>query len=240
MERSRPSRKRLLPLFLEVACLVASPIHPTNAFLAPQSTSRRTGSRIWASTEAFDAHDSQLLQERLLHLRLNMMEEELQRPPNPELSPHDFCAKILQALVHNEHPLPDSGFRLLLRASTKSWRRALRHSVGAPRTADEESVASALGQAMGRPHNQFGIIVGEGERFDISFPTDPLDYADGTCWVECRLRDKVNDSLLAILGWSLQQRDSDGAWLVDKIDWQDFRDEFRPGIGREEWMRICG
>ena len=33
---------------------------------------------------------------------------------------------------------------------------------------------------------------------------------------------------------------TDDCWLLDGIDWQDFRDEFRPGLGREEWERICG
>jgi hypothetical protein len=161
-------------------------------------------------------------------------------PPNPDLSPHKFVANILQALFYNEDPLPDSGFRLLLRASTKSWRGMVHDAVGAPRNADQEVVASALGQAMARPNNQFGILVGEGERFVVAFPSEPLDYADGTCFVESRLRDSRNDRLFVIIGWELKQRPSDGAWLIDMIHWQDFREAFRPGIGREEWMRICG
>ena len=38
----------------------------------------------------------------------------------------------------------------------------------------------------------------------------------------------------------MRRREDDGAWLIDGIDWQDFRDDYRPGIGREEWERICG
>lgn len=82
------------------------------------------------------------------------------------------------------------------------------------------------------------------------------------CWIESRLRSPNDDQLLAVVGWSLQRRqipqeeqgynnssnhfDSSNTnnyvscWLLDGIDWQDFRDEFRPGIGREEWERICG
>jgi hypothetical protein len=79
------------------------------------------------------------------------------------------------------------------------------------------------------------------------FDTDPVDYYDGTCWVESRLRSRGGE-LLVVVGWSLQQErlwkeDDDGSmvvWLLDNIDWQDFRDEYRPGIGREEWERICG
>jgi hypothetical protein len=79
------------------------------------------------------------------------------------------------------------------------------------------------------------------------------------CWIESRLRSPKDNELLAVVGWSLQRRqiiqeqhgyDSSNfdtntdnfmpCWLLDGIDWQDFRDEFRPGIGREEWERICG
>lgn len=215
----------------------STPPTQTGAQLQQQTTTQLCGS---ASSFDDDMFDTQLLEERLTEMRRHLYEQELRRPPNPELSPQQFVSELLLGLYDNADPLPDSGFRLLLRASTRQWRRQLHRAVGAPATAQEETVASALGQAMGRPHNQFGILVGEGERFRITFPSDPVDYADGTCWLECRLRDAQTDHLLVVSGWQLQQRASDGAWLVDKIDWQDFRDEFRPGIGREEWMRICG
>ncbi len=107
-----------------------------------------------------------------------------------------------------------------------------------------------------------------------NFPSDPVifeeDENDGkkrtegeriidTCWIESRLRSPKDNTLLAVVGWSLQRRqivqEDEGSssnafgnntnnlttcWLLDGIDWQDFRDEFRPGIGREEWERICG
>jgi hypothetical protein len=38
----------------------------------------------------------------------------------------------------------------------------------------------------------------------------------------------------------MKRQEDDGAWLIDGIDWQDFWDEYRPGIGREELERICG
>ena len=79
------------------------------------------------------------------------------------------------------------------------------------------------------------------------------------CWIESRLRSPKDDELLTVVGWSLQRRQIvqkgwdnrssycsnntytlSACWLLDGIDWQDFRDEFRPGIGREEWERICG
>lgn len=75
---------------------------------------------------------------------------------------------------------------------------------------------------MGRPHNQFGILVGEGEEYVATFPAEQ-DYQDGTCWVECRLRAQNDDTLLVVTGWQLEQRKSDKAWLVAQIDWHDFR-----------------
>ena len=75
------------------------------------------------------------------------------------------------------------------------------------------------------------------------------------CFIESRLRSPKDDSLMVVVGWALKRRrrrrpgysnnldtndDLNSNWLLDGIDWQDFRDEFRPGIGREEWERICG
>ncbi|KAL7568714.1 hypothetical protein ACA910_021708 [Epithemia clementina (nom. ined.)] len=213
--------------------------------------------------------DYDLLQHRLLRMRAQVLEEEFRQPPNPQLSAKEFIKQILHALWNSSQPLPDAGFRVLLRSATQQWRQSLYQSVGAPSFANEEVVASALGETIGRPNNQFAILVADDDnnnnadsptsdvyslRYDgpegemihqtipylIDFPSDELDYGDGTCWVECRLRGKKDKSLYVIMGWQLHQRDTDGAWLVDHIDWQDFRDEFRPGIGREEWMRICG
>jgi len=106
--------------------------------------------------------------------------------------------------------------------------------------------------------------------YALIFPGDIIDYNDGKCWLEAQLRHPKTGKLLAITGWSLIRSDGDdvnghpqkpteqdreddhdhdhedgshdrhGAWLLDWLDWQDFRDEFRPGFGREEWMRICG
>ena len=93
---------------------------------------------------------------------------------------------------------------------------------------------------MERTDTQFGILVGMAEETIVDFPFDTLDYYDGTAWLECRLRDEKSDTLFVVLGWSFKQRECDGAWLINGIDWQDFRETFRPGIGREEWERICG
>jgi hypothetical protein len=103
--------------------------------------------------------------------------------------------------------------------------------------------------------------------YTLHFPSDVIDYSDGKCWLEAQLRDPISNKLLVMTGWSLVKENefeytegngngngsnsmgmgtgmsgstSSGGWLLDRLDWQDFRDEFRPGIGREEWMRICG
>lgn len=189
--------------------------------------------------EPFDASENRILQSRLFDLKVQAMEEEFRRPPNPNLSAKTFVAEIINSLQNNGDPLPDSGFRTLLRSSTAGWKQQLYRSVGAPRAANQEVVASALGEAMAREKNQFAILVDSDASYEVSFPTDTLDYGDGTAWIECRLR-KEDGELLVVTGWQLERRAMDGSWMVDQIDWQDFRDEFRPGIGREEWMRICG
>lgn len=187
----------------------------------------------------FSPYDEDILHRRLQDMRRDVLEKELTRPPNPSLGPIQFVTAILDSLLDADNPLPDSGLRLLLRASTPLWRSKLCQSIGASLYVEEDVVASALGAALIRPRNQFGILVGSEDGYRPTFPSDALDFHDGTCWVECRLRSMDGDTLLVVMGWQLQQG-SDGAWLVDGLDWQDFRDDYRPGIGREEWMRICG
>lgn len=210
-----------------------------------------------------------LLSQRLTSLRAQILNEEMtQRPPNPNLEPVEFVKALLSSLMHTDHPLPDSGYRVLIRCSAPRWKEALRKSIGAPVGANEEDMVSALSGSMPRPNNQFGILVDSGDdwkedhnddddeedqcdngdyngsvvygNYRLTFPRDVLDWEDGTCWLESQLRDPTSGELFAILGWNLIKREEDGAWIVEWLDWQDFRDAFRPGIGREEWSRICG
>lgn len=180
-------------------------------------------------------------------LNVSKLRSELSRPPNSMLGPREFVGQLLSGLRHPNHPTLNAGFHMLLKSSTSDWRKVLCQSVGATPNTPNSQIAPALNQAFGRPKNQFGILVGacddettDAEEFLIEFPNDPLDYEDGTCWLECRLRQKDNDMLFAVLGWTLKRRAEDGAWLLDSLDWQDFREHYRPGIGREEWERICG
>lgn len=162
-----------------------------------------------------------------------ILEDELKRPPNTLISPTELVQDIIQGLLKPFDPLPDTGFRLILRTATTKWKRRILQSVGANDHSNTEIVASALGTAIERPGNQFAILVGEGEDFLLEI-SEPLNFGD-ECWLECKLRDKNTSELLVVTGWNLILED--GMWLVDNIDWQDFRENFRPGIGREERMR---
>lgn len=186
--------------------------------------------------------DRELLNLRLHQMRIDLMEQEVSRPPNAALTAQEFIKQVLEGLQRPDDPLPESGFRLLLRASTPEWRREISRSIGAPLGTSEDLIASALGPAIARPKNQFGILVqaDDATDFSVTFPSDPVDFDDGSCWLECRLYGKKDNELLVVMGWELKRRPLDGAWLIDGLDWQDFRDQYRPGIGREEWMRILG
>jgi len=182
------------------------------------------------------------------------------RPPSNLVQFADAKAvvtSVLDGLRCPHVPAPYFGYEILYTSSTERWREVLRKRIGAPSKMMEEGlIFRALGTSIERPRNQFAILVRTdmnylaasddsdveflNGRYEIEFPQDTLDYYDGTAWLECRLRDGKSDALLAVLGWSMKRREDDGAWLIDGIDWQDFRDEYRPGIGRVEWERICG
>ena len=215
---------------------------PTDSFTTTASSLRHLARRNSLSyskdDQGIDAADANVLKERLQRIRLEVIEEQNRRPPSPCFTAKELVEEVMKGLLHSFDPLPESGFRLMLRTATKNWRSAILHSIGANDDSDLELAASALGVAIGRQprRNQFAILVGAGEDYALHFPEEEaLDFDDGTCWIECQLRDRKTGSLLVITGWDLRRRD-DGAWLVESIDWQDFRDEFRPGIGREEWM----
>ena len=197
----------------------------------------------------FDRTATNELAQRMHSVQRKVLEEEWRRPPNINCSPENLVTEILRALWESDDPLPDSGFLLLLRTATKEWRNQILKSIGAPTTGNDvdwQLVSSALGAAIARPQNQFGLLVADGDHhpddqqempYLLNFPFEPLDYDDGTAWLECQLRDKDTNQLLVITGWTLKRQDDDGPWLVDSITWHDLRDRFRPGIGQTEWMR---
>jgi len=146
----------------------------------------------------------------------------------------DFVRDLLEGMADGGQL---EGSRKLLESSSESWKKAIYDAVGAPETADPNIVAKALGDAMSKRDNQFAILVGNSEfDYELEFPSDPVEYEeDGSSFVEVRLRDKKDSELLVTMGVQLQQ--GSGGWLVSKLDWQDFRDEFYPGLSGREWLR---
>jgi hypothetical protein len=199
--------------------------------------------------------DTKVLQYRLNELRRQTLEEEFALS-NVSDNPIAFVETCLRRLQCNDDPRPDSGIRYLLRMSTKSWRQKILQSVGAPWSSLDshpEVVVAAVSAAMAQPDNQYALLLlsaseeeeGEGGAYRAVFPSEPLVFQDDddalgrTAWVECQLRHPVTDALLVAMGWQLREEE-DASWRMERIDWQDFREPFRPGVGREEWMRICG
>lgn len=87
--------------------------------------------------------------------------------------------------------------------------------------------------------SQYGLLL-DSEGSSWSFPSEACSWDEESTWQEV-IFESVDgeETLLAKLGWSLV-RDSSGCWVTDDCSWHDFRPEFRPGIGQEEWPRICG
>ena len=185
-------------------------------------------------------------------------------PPSPQFTEVEFIRAVREAVRNDDDSYSkakeldsppalsaDSGPYVLLRSSTAEWFDVTRRFVGVvPYSCtdmDDDNdyvveVASALASSLSRSNNQFHILTGRepAPKYVATFPTDPVEQDEETSWLECRLRDATTDELLVVSGWDLKRREGDGAWLIDGLDWQDFRDGFRPGIGREEWERICG
>lgn len=128
----------------------------------------------------------------------------------------------------------DAGMKLLA-ASSDSWRKAIYSAVAAPDHAEDASVAKSLQNKMQKPDSQFAILT-KSNAFEANFPSDPvIQYEDSTAWIECRLREKETDKLLVTMGISLVLEND--KWLISALDWQDFRDEFYPGLSGREWLR---
>ena len=233
--------------FLLVLILVFALTKGATSFLPPNSSSSRRAMHSVGSEDQNEKSADMLFLERFrrrkFEIEQRVEQEQDRRPPNADLSAQETVRAILLGIRQPHDPQRYFGLEVLLRACTAEWRAFLCQSVAATANQDDTSVAAALEAAMSRPHNQFRILLGlEDDGYKIDFPTEALDYGDGTCWLECRLRANDNDGneLLVALGWSLVRDPKTNAWVVDGLDWQDFRDAYRPGIGREEWERICG
>ena len=74
------------------------------------------------------------------------------------------------------------------------------------------------------------------QSYDADIDDDVLEL-DTDAYLRIRLED-ADERTLVSLGWELERRR--GVWLTSRWYWHDFRPEFHPGIGEEEWTRICG
>ena len=194
-----------------------------------------------------DDDDETILKERIVKVWRDVLEQEMESPANnPNLSPVEFVSKILECLLQPDDPLPNSGYRVLLRSSSPKWKREIQKALGVPskysdeNIVNEEILASALGSALMRPNNQFGILVNNDDDYQLQIG-NILDYQDGTCWVGSRLVSSsttLEHKVLVIIGWQLVKPPHMDTWTIESIEWQDFRDAYRPGIGREEWSQI--
>lgn len=223
---------------------------PLSATIYFRQRTRRPRAFFLSPEDAFDLERFQRRHHALLQAR-----QQQQVPPHPSLEPLEVVQSVLTQLGSVPHflehdPLesrPHPGVQVLWEASTEDWRHTMAAMVGGGTstaeggTTDESRIVSALGRFLARPHQQFAILMGtENQDYRIDFPTDVMEWSEEEAWLECRLRDSQTNELLVVLGWTLNRQRQQEAWYIHSFDWQDFRNAYRPGIGREEWERICG
>ena len=156
--------------------------------------------------------------------------------PNPEFTPQDVISISLKALQTNDLPVKDSGTSVLLRFASDKFKLQLRWMIG---TAHSSAVLSS---SLRKKGSQYNLLLCP---YDFSFPSDTYYIDNHRAFQEVQLDARPapavpgGATLLAKLGWEFVRGD-DGCWHTDTISWHDFRDEFRPGHGQEEWPRICG
>jgi hypothetical protein len=167
---------------------------------------------------------------------------------NGNSSPIEFVDHLLRQLSSTE-TTTNKG-QILLDASSDKWRQAIYQAIGAPITIktnnmNDSVIAKSLEEKMSRSDNQFAILMGTTSNHDtpftVSFPSDIVDYRnDGTVWLECQLRHTDTNKLFVIMGMSLiiaDETSSSSSWKILSLDWQDFREQFYPGLSGREWLR---
>jgi len=148
-------------------------------------------------------------------------------PPNADLDAESFVKAALLALAKPDDPLPDAGYRVLLRSSSKRWREFLCNSIGAPQSSTENDMVRHLSESSAHTHphpqNPYSVLVGveSDEPYNVGFPSSSIDFKDGSCWLECQITNPITTQIIASMMWYLERRVSDGAWLIDWIDWND-------------------
>ena len=153
-------------------------------------------------------------------------------------TPQEVISVTLNALKANDVPVKDTGTSLLLRFASDRFKLQMRWMIGTAQS------AAVLSSSLRKSNSQYNLLFCP---YDFSFPSDTYHIDKGRAFQEVQL-ESCQDlstlrpggvSLLAKLGWELI-RDEQGCWRTDMISWHDFRDEYRPGEGQEEWPRICG
>ena len=152
--------------------------------------------------------------------------------PDPALTPSEVIALTLFALRHNDEPEPHTGAATLRRFSTPDFVLA-----GMPTAPWAPQALSAL---LTSPASQYNLLL---QDYELSLPSDTVFADERHCFQEVQIDALGGGPMLAKLGWELERSEAPeqrGCWLTCSVAWQDFRDGFRPGIGREEWTRAYG
>ena len=157
--------------------------------------------------------------------------------PSAAYSPQEVIELTLSALQNNDDPKPHSGTALFRRFSSERFALA-----GEPRPDDDRRLSPPELTAFFRS-SQYGLLLEPACYSQWAFPSETCSFDDDEAWQEVVFESQAGrrgeNTLLAKLGWSLV-RDGGGCWVTDDISWHDFRDSYRPGLGQEEWPRICG
>lgn len=154
--------------------------------------------------------------------------------PSPDLSSTDAIELQLLAMQGGD---VEAGAELWLRFASASFALA----------GVTPWSARALARAVHDAGSQYALLTDA--RLEIDFPTEPVeelgaDDRPERCWHEVELLLRVDGIdaegfTAAKLGWSCEW-DAACGWRTQSISWHDFRPDHRPGIGQEEWPRVCG
>ena len=176
----------------------------------------------------------------LLRKRVSRVKEDSLVVPGVGLEPEQVISQTLKLLQHNDEPYCNAGVEVLLRLASDRFKLQLRWLVGSSQK------AGVLSSVFRNPDSQFHLLMCS---YDHHFPLDTYHIDDNRVFVDVQFdapeggggdgKGRKWQGMLAKLGFEMVRRE-DGVWLFDSIIWHDFRDGFRPGIGQEEWPRICG
>jgi hypothetical protein len=162
--------------------------------------------------------------------------------PTRSLSAADAISLQLLAMQGGD---AERGAELWLRFANLSFRLPGVEPWGAP----------ALAAAVRDGSCQYALLADR--RLHVDFLTEAVETDASArggarrCWHEVELQLCAGDGLVdeaftaAKLGWECEYVDTDGAgdgggWRTNAVIWHDFRPAFTPGIGQEDWPRICG